>query len=329
MKKIPSRLSLLLMAAIFLAQTPPPTKTSVAVYQIKAKGAVDSSMGSALTSLLSSSLTASPRLNIIEDTMLKTVMERQAMNASDACDDTTCQVAIGKLVQAQKIIAGDLVKLGSKYILSLKLINVQTGANEFTTEDQCGCTEDQLDQLVEVAGAKIRNHFGEQIPVPPLPRAEAGPATLGPKGPSSGPAPTAALPANYSHLPGPSMPNKSRIYLYYKESHLERMDPVDARNCCQFWIDKQFVANHLINHQCFDFELDPGDHLIGAPYKKWGFSLATDPGKNYFIEMSINSPSGWSLRYSGESVQESQAVQWAQECQKVTIDLSKEKKSQK
>ena len=149
-----------------------PAKTSIAIYPIKAAGA-EASLAQALTSLLSTQLTPSPKLRVIEEAMLKTVMERQGLNASDACDDTTCQVQIGKLIQAQKIITGDIAKLGSKYVLSLKLIDIQTGALEFTTQDKCACPEDELDALVAVAGAKVRNHFGEKLPVPELPAGQA------------------------------------------------------------------------------------------------------------------------------------------------------------
>jgi len=173
MKKITIRLSFILLATISLAQSQPAGKTSVAIYPIKAAGSADKATASALTALLSSELAPSPRLYVIEETMLRAVMERQAMNASDACDDTSCQVEIGKLVKAQKIITGDIVKLGTLYILSLKLINVQTGAMEFSTKDQCECTENQLLQLVAVAGAKVRNRFGDAVPVQKLPQASS------------------------------------------------------------------------------------------------------------------------------------------------------------
>jgi hypothetical protein len=141
------------------------TRTSLAVYPIKPAGA-DSSLATAMTALLSSKLTPSPRLRVIEEAMLKTVIERQATNVSDLCDDTQCQVAIGKLVQAQKLVTGDLARFGSKYILSLKLVDIQTGAMEFATEDSCACGEDQLDKLVAVAAVKVRNHFCDPVPLP-------------------------------------------------------------------------------------------------------------------------------------------------------------------
>ena len=106
-------------------------RMSVAVYPINPAGA-EASLAAAMTELLTSKLTSSPQLRVIEEAMLKTVMERQAMNISDACDDTICQVEIGKLVQAQKIITGGLTKFGSKYILSLKLVDVASGSNDFS-----------------------------------------------------------------------------------------------------------------------------------------------------------------------------------------------------
>jgi hypothetical protein len=65
--------------------------------------------------------------------MLKTVMERQALNASDACDDTSCQVEIRKLVQAQKMITAGISKLelGVRASFSLQFcINRFVGATE-------------------------------------------------------------------------------------------------------------------------------------------------------------------------------------------------------
>jgi hypothetical protein len=209
MNKNLTRLGLTGLAVAFLAQAParvPPARTTIAVYPIKPAGA-ESSVASALTMLLTSELTPSPRLRVIEEAMLKQVMERQAMNLSDACDDTACQVAIGKLVQAQKIVTGGLAKLGNKYILSLNLVDVQTGATEFSTKEECACPEDQLDKLVAVAGAKVRRYFGDSVPIPPLPSAGGDKTTTSAqplaipfiKLPSSAP-PTAAnwVPGNYT-----------------------------------------------------------------------------------------------------------------------------------
>ena len=192
-KKIPSRFWFLVLACLLMAQAQPPAKTSLAVYPIKPAGS-SPDLATAMTALLVSELTPSPKLMVIEEAMLKTVMERQGQNASDACDDTSCQVEIGKLVKAQKLVIGDLTKFGSKYILALKLVDIQTGVTDFTTEDSCACTEDQLPDLVTAVAAKLRNNFGETLPVPSLPQnAPASPQGAQAFLPAQ---PSAALPTN-------------------------------------------------------------------------------------------------------------------------------------
>jgi len=196
------RLCFAIGAITLLAQSPPSEtaapRTSVAVYPIKPAGA-EASLATAMTALLTARLTPCPKLKVIEEAMLKTVMERQAMNASDACDDTSCQVEIGKLVKAQKMITGSLSKLGTKYFFSTSLIDIQSGAVEFSTDDQCPCTEDQLDQLVDAAVAKIRNHFGEAIPMPSLSQKPAAPPPMA--------APAASLPPTATLASDDSMPS--------------------------------------------------------------------------------------------------------------------------
>ena len=173
MKKIANQVILIALALAFLGQSQPAGKTSVAVYPIKAVGSVDKSLTATLSSLLGYELGQSSQLIVLDESMLKAVMERQAMNISDLCDDTVCQVEIGKLVKAQKMAVGELSKLGERYILTVKLIDIQSGAMETTTKDECYCSEGQLDKLVAVAGAKIRNHLGDPVPIPALPGDQA------------------------------------------------------------------------------------------------------------------------------------------------------------
>ncbi len=242
-------------------------KISVAIYPIKPAGA-DASLAQAMTALLSSQLTPSPKLKVIEEAMLKAVMERQALNVSDACDDTSCQVEIGKLVKAQKMIAGDMVKFGNKFVLSLKLIDIQTGTTEFSTEDKCSCTEDQLDQLVGVSAAKVRNHFCEQLPVPD--------SAVGPSAPPV--AQTQTFAPNQAFGPVPA--GKARIYVYWKENAISGQSavaiPVDR---------KQKPAWVVGQQQCVAIEVDAGPHFLGFRANE-GIDFTAASGGSYYAEMN-------------------------------------------
>jgi TolB-like protein len=280
-----------------------PAKTSVAVYQLKTSGAADKALGSALTSLLSSKLTSSSRLRVIEEAMLQTVMERQAMNASDACDDTICQVEIGKLVQAQKIITGDIVKLGTKYILSLKLIDIQSGANEFGTEDQCACTEDQLDQLVALAAVKVRNHFGEAMPLPPLPQAANPQAS-----------PAGVKSAVAAAIPGPASPGNAVMFLYRKTESSPNKGAITGMPAMPVILDGEFIGQFKVS-ECIKKDIPAGNHRLQSPFKV-PFAKSNDlpfqaaPGGKYFFIGGLISNSVW--QYT--AVSESEAASWAQTC---------------
>ena len=258
MKRFAQRLPFLALALAFLAQTQPaappatpPARTSLAVYPIKPAG-VSADLTTGMTALLTARLTPSPRLKVIEEAMLKTVMERQGLNASDACDDTSCQVDIGKLVKAQKMVTGTLSKIGSKYFLSTNLVDIQTGASEFSTEDKCSCSEDQLEDLVSVSVAKIRNHFGEQLPIPALPQAAVVPL---PNAPSPASAQTRAV-----QEPPPSPGQEYRL-------PGKKGGPMVYVSDFNFYIDKYEVTNQ-------DYEECISTRTCRASQKTEGF---TDP----------------------------------------------------
>ena len=162
MKKLSSRIVFVSLAAAFLAPAPPPLKTSVAIYPITVRGA-EESLGPVMTGLLVYELSQSSRIQVIEEEAIRLVLERQGLNESDLCSSTYCQVEIGKLVQAQKMVIGDLMKMGSKYVITLRVIDIQSGVVEKSAKEECNCTEDQLDQLAAQAGWSIRAYFNEPI----------------------------------------------------------------------------------------------------------------------------------------------------------------------
>ena len=147
-----------------------PAKTSIAVYQVKVKGKADPSLGPAMTSLMIYELSKSPELQVIEEETLKLVFERQGLNLSELCDSTQCQVEIGKLVQAQKMVVGELLRMGETYIMTLRITNIATGTVEASIKKECTCTEDQLPLLASQAAIEIRKFYGESgLSAPPLP----------------------------------------------------------------------------------------------------------------------------------------------------------------
>ena len=175
MKKIHRPVLVILFVLFVLPASGAENQTSIAVYPIKAVREEDKATALVLTSLMINELAKSSKLIVLEEAMLKKVMETQGLNTSDACDDTTCQVEVGKLVKTQNILICDLSKLGSRWLLTIKVTSIQTRAVVFSDRQECPCTEDTLDQLVAAAALKIREHFGETgLPAPAPPPKASG-----------------------------------------------------------------------------------------------------------------------------------------------------------
>jgi len=271
-------------------------KYFVAVYPIKAAGS-DAALAVSMSSLLGSRLTRSSQLNVVEEAMLKAVIERQGLNASDACDDTSCQVSVGKLVKAQKIIMGDLTKFGQKFILSLKLVNVETGVTEFSSEAKCTCSEDDLELLVDAAVAKVRNHFCEQVVLP-------------------------ALPQGQSFLPAPTIPLQSQSQVIKQSQNQPSIIPEDAsfiylRNSTPMAVKLLFLDKELKGgvgtKDCIKISISPGNHILEYSNPMTNEIAATAkftsvPKAIYYFE--IPNALNWHLNQKSEN----EASRWATLC---------------
>ena len=172
-----------LMFILVSASEPPENKIAVAVYPIKITGA-DKSLEPVLTSLYITKLSQSTKLKVIEEAMMDEVLKRLNFANSDMCDNSQCQLQVGKLTPASKMIVPTVSKLGDKYILNARVIDIQRAEIDFSTETKKVCKEDELDELVDDASYDLREKFGEQV-VRPHPTAQPQPSPTSSLSPSS------------------------------------------------------------------------------------------------------------------------------------------------
>lgn len=64
---------------------------------------------------------------VIDRSQRDIILSEQKFSLS-GCVDDSCQIEIGRLLQADEIIVGSIGKLESRYVLNMKLLNVETGA---------------------------------------------------------------------------------------------------------------------------------------------------------------------------------------------------------
>ena len=165
-KRLKSIVLLAIMVVLVSAsEKAPEKKITIAVYPIKMAGA-DKALEVPLTQILIREISQSSMLTVLEEDMISEVLKKQGFANSDLCDNSQCQISIGKLTPAQKLVTPVLSKLGDKFILDLKVTDIQTGGVDFVASRQKVCKEDELDQLASEAALVLRAKFGEKVDVP-------------------------------------------------------------------------------------------------------------------------------------------------------------------
>ena len=160
------------LAAEPTAPASTPQKITVAVYPIKVLAVEKSyeSLGPILTSFLVTKLSRSAKLKVTEQEMTSEVEKQLEFANSDKCDATMCPIPeIGKSIAAQKLVVGQVAKLGQKYTADIRVIDIEKKVIDFSVEEQLVCKEEDLDQLMDLAALDLREKFGEKVERPNTP----------------------------------------------------------------------------------------------------------------------------------------------------------------
>jgi len=125
-----------------------------------------------LSDLLREQLVNTGRFRVVDRNNMDKVLKEQGFQLSD-CTSKECAVQVGRMLGVEKMVTGNLTKLGQTYIISVQMTNVETGEIEQMASDRCAsCEVDQLlDTIVTVASKLAGVPVAEREPAPPKPRA--------------------------------------------------------------------------------------------------------------------------------------------------------------
>jgi hypothetical protein len=82
-----------------------------------------------VSELIRTGLINTGKYTIIERSQMKEILKEQGFQQT-GCTDTSCAVQVGKLLSARKILIGSVMKLGSKLIISGRIVDVEKGVGE-------------------------------------------------------------------------------------------------------------------------------------------------------------------------------------------------------
>ena len=100
----------------------------IAIPHIEASGTSEIEAETA-RSMIEVGLVKAGLYTVIANNDIETILEAQAFSLT-GCTDESCAIEVGKLLAADRIVLGELVKIQDQYILNVRLINVSTGRTE-------------------------------------------------------------------------------------------------------------------------------------------------------------------------------------------------------
>lgn len=117
---------------------------TVAVTSFEERGGVTKSDAASLADRFIEKLIFTGRFRVMERNEMDLILREQGFQQTGACLDNECLVEIGQLIAVQKIIAATVSKVGGMYSISVKLLDVATGAIEKNVSEDCDCTIEEL-----------------------------------------------------------------------------------------------------------------------------------------------------------------------------------------
>lgn len=152
-------------------------KDRLLVLPLKDKGGVSQDEASLLTNILSTEIYRSGKFIILNRDDMKEVLDEKEFELAMGCDDDNniCLLENVAKLAVNKIIAGDIGRLGRKYIVSIRMIN-EDGENEIMERESCVCEIDELDKTIEQIAYKLLKYLTGDVERDGVIRVESEPS---------------------------------------------------------------------------------------------------------------------------------------------------------
>lgn len=140
-------------------------KSSVAVLDFESIG-TEAYLGKAVAEIMRTSLVNNSRFRVLERAQIAKAISEQKFQKSGLIDDQSA-VEIGKVLGADLIIVGSVVKIGNAYTINARLIDVKTGEAKLGKN----VTNTDLNLLTAMSNELVDNLFDEGAGPAQVPKA--------------------------------------------------------------------------------------------------------------------------------------------------------------
>jgi sulfatase modifying factor 1 len=160
---------LLLLFSLSLAvekrtKAPRDLSNYIAVFDLDVVGKVDKDISRPLTDSVRHAIVKSGTFKVMDRANMDRILKEQAFQMSGTVAKEK-MVEAGQMLGVGKIVIGSIGIVGRTYMISLSLVNIESGETERVEEDTCKCELDELIESVKRASNKLM--AGGPMPAPP------------------------------------------------------------------------------------------------------------------------------------------------------------------
>lgn len=137
-------------------------KLHVAVLNISSRLSNEALDPASVAELLQSCFVEKAEFIVVERLVLNKLIDEQKLELSGLSDTEASK--LGKLAQADKVLAGSVSKVGGKYYLIIRSVDVATGVVDLTDQIIANTLKGLTDSIPDLAERIIQKAKGEKIP---------------------------------------------------------------------------------------------------------------------------------------------------------------------
>ena len=162
---------IVLIPFLFLAtysQTRPQSqqkpKPTVAVIDFEGRG-VKPEEAFSLSDVFQGVLVESQQFTVVDRNRIKAILEEQGFQQSEACTQVECLVQVGKILKVEKMFAGVIGKVGTRFTVNIQVIDVTTAQILSSKPRQHDGAIEELagDIIPEIAQEMIEELTGRRV----------------------------------------------------------------------------------------------------------------------------------------------------------------------
>ncbi len=129
--------------------------TRVAVMDLGAKNKEAGEIASVLTDVLRAEIYKAEVFELMNREDMKAILGEVALQQSGVCESTSCIVEMGNALGLEKMIAGNIGKIGKRWSVTLKLVGIESAANELLITEFYDGKVEKMPEFVQEQALKI------------------------------------------------------------------------------------------------------------------------------------------------------------------------------